>query len=196
MDESILIVGLGNPGSQYATTRHNAGFMMVEALAVRWKVRWSEERTWNLSLAKFVIDGKKIFLCRPLTFMNCSGEAVGPLAKFYKITPNRVLVSVDDADLNFGTLRMRLGGSSGGHHGLDSLQEHLGTQDFPRQRIGIGRKDGSSRQITGYVLGQFDASERQVLPGILSRACDQIECGIREGLEKAMNKFNGAITLQ
>jgi PTH1 family peptidyl-tRNA hydrolase len=196
MDDSILIVGLGNPGNQYATTRHNAGFMMVEALAARWKVNWSEERTWNLSLAKFVIDGKKIFLCRPLTFMNCSGEAVGPLAKFYKIAPERVVASVDDADLNFGTLRMRVGGSSGGHHGLDSLQEHLGTQDFPRQRIGIGRKDGSSRQIAGYVLGQFDSGERQVLPRILGQACDQIECGIREGLEKAMNKFNGAITLQ
>lgn len=192
MENVFLIVGLGNPGSEYSNTRHNAGFLLVEKLAVQWKAEWANEKKFAARMAKAERNGKRILLCQPQTFMNLSGESVGALAKFYQLPLNRILVAVDDADLPFGEIRLRPNGSSGGHHGLESIEQHLATREFGRLRIGIGRKD-SVRQISGYVLGKFDPTERELLEKVLKRASDQIECWLNEGLPKAMSLFNGKI---
>jgi len=127
--------------------------------------------------------------------MNASGEAVGPLRDYYRVPLDRLLVVVDDADLPCGTLRLRPGGSSGGHHGLESVQQHLGTTEYPRLRIGIGRDDRPSRQITNYVLSDFSPAEAEVMEKALTRACEQVECWLSEGLAQAMNRFNGPVAL-
>lgn len=181
-----LIVGLGNPGAEYAQTRHNAGFLLVEKLASRWKLEWSVERKFTARVAR----SQRVWLCQPQTFMNLSGEAVGEITGFYRVPLDRLVVAVDDADLPFGEIRLRPGGSSGGHHGLESIEQHLGSREFARLRIGIGRRDGV-RQITGHVLGKFDATESGMLEKVLERAADQVECWLDAGLQKAMSRFNG-----
>jgi PTH1 family peptidyl-tRNA hydrolase len=193
MENIFLIVGLGNPGREYARTRHNAGFLLAESLAERWKSKWADERKFSSHLTKVDRSGRKLVLCKPQTYMNLSGEAVGKVAEFYKIAPQKVLVLVDDADLPLGQIRLRKSGSSGGHHGLDSIQQHLGTQEFPRLRIGIGRTEKQVREITNHVLGQFSTSENELLEKILKRASDQVESWLEEGVEKAMSKFNGVV---
>ncbi len=191
MENWYLIVGLGNPGRLYARTRHNAGFMVVDRLAERWKTGWTAEKRFNARLARVEREGKKVILCRPETFMNASGEAVGGLVNFQKIQAEQVLVVVDDADLALGDLRLRGGGSSGGHHGLESVEQHLGTRQYARQRVGIGRDDPAARQISGYVLSPFRAAERELLEKVLQKACEQIECWLSAGVAQAMNRFNG-----
>lgn len=192
METLYLIVGLGNPGGEYARTRHNAGFMLVEKLAVQWKADWTNERKFNARMAKATTNGRKILLCEPQTYMNLSGEAVGALTEFYQVPVGQVMVAVDDADLPLGEIRLRPGGSSGGHHGLESIEQHLGTREFARLRIGIGRKDGA-RQITGHVLGRFDEAEARLLEKVLERASGQIDCWLAAGLQKAMSQFNGVV---
>lgn len=192
MENIFLIVGLGNPGADYAKTRHNAGFLFVEKLAVLWKCDWANERKFVARVAKTERGGRKILLCEPQTFMNLSGEAVGALVNFYQVPLANVLVAVDDADLPFGEIRLRPGGGSGGHHGLDSVTQHLGAKDYARLRIGIGRTDGA-REITNYVLGKFDSSESATLEKVLDRAHKQIECWLNDGLQKAMSLFNGKV---
>lgn len=193
MEPLHLIVGLGNPGADYAKTRHNAGFLLVEKLAAQWKGEWANERKFAARIARAGHAGKKILLCEPQTFMNLSGEAVGGLTKFYQLPLAQLVVVVDDADLPLGEIRLRPGGSSGGHHGLESIEQHLATREFARLRIGIGRKDGA-RQITGHVLGKFDADENRVLGQVLERAANQLECWLDAGIQKAMSQFNGAIS--
>ena len=193
MEPMHLIVGLGNPGAEYAKTRHNAGFLLVEKLAAQWKTNWANERKFMARVAKAERSGKKVLLCEPQTFMNLSGEAVGSVINFYQVPLGNVLVAVDDADLPFGEIRLRPGGGTGGHHGLESLTQHLGSKEYARLRIGIGRKD-DARQITNYVLGKFDSSENEMLEKILERAAGQIECWLGHGLQKAMNQFNGAVS--
>src|SRR6266536_4708201 len=195
MENWYLMVGLGNPGRLYARTRHNAGFMVVDRLAERWKTSWTSEKKFNARLARVEREGKKLILCRPETFMNCSGEAVGGLVNFQKIPTEQVLVVVDDADLAFGELRFRPGGSSGGHHGLESVEQHLGTRQYARQRIGIGRDDPATRQITGYVLARFRPAERKLLEKVLQKACEQIECWLSAGVDQAMNQNNGVMKI-
>ena len=192
METLYLIVGLGNPGGEYARTRHNAGFMLVEKLAAQWKADWTNERKFDARLAKATADGRKILLCEPQTYMNLSGEAVGSVTEFYQVPVGQVMVAVDDADLPLGEIRLRPGGSSGGHHGLESIEQHLGTREFARLRIGIGRKDGA-RQITGHVLGRFDDAEARLLEKVLERASGQIDCWLAAGLQKAMSQFNGVV---
>ncbi|HLP76523.1 MAG TPA: aminoacyl-tRNA hydrolase [Candidatus Paceibacterota bacterium] len=187
-----LIVGLGNPGAEYAKTRHNAGFLLVQKLAERWRANWALEKKFNARVAKGERNGLRFLLCEPQTFMNASGEAVGPLAAFYRIPLNRILVVVDDADLPLGEIRLRIRGSSGGHHGLESLEEHFGGREFPRLRIGIGRRDGA-REITNHVLGKFGSFEAALLEKVLTRAADQAECWLSSGIDKAMNQFNGTV---
>jgi PTH1 family peptidyl-tRNA hydrolase len=194
MDPMHLIVGLGNPGAEYAKTRHNAGFLVVEKLAEQWKSGWSNERKFTARLARGECGGRKVLLCEPQTFMNLSGEAVGALVKFYQVPLLNFLVVVDDADLPLGEIRLRPGGGgSGGHHGLDSVAQPLGSREFARLRIGIGRKDGA-REIVGHVLGKFDAGENAVLEKVLTRAVGQVDCWLNAGLQKAMSQFNGAIS--
>ena len=192
MENIFLIVGLGNPGADYAKTRHNAGFLLVEKLAADWKCGWANERKFVARIAKAGHGGKKVLLCEPQTFMNLSGETVGAVTDFYQLPVAQLIVAVDDADLPFGEIRLRPSGSSGGHHGLESIEQHLGSREFARLRIGIGRKD-SARQIANYVLGKFDSSENELLEKVLSRAAGQIECWLNEGLPKAMSLFNGKI---
>ncbi len=193
MEPFCLIVGLGNPGRQYARTRHNAGFRVVERLAKRWQADWATENKFRARVARVQREGRKMLLALPETFMNACGEAVGALAAFHRIPPDRVWAVVDDADLQLGELRLRARGSSGGHHGLESIEQHLGTRGFPRLRVGIGRDDPASREITDYVLSRFGPVEVELLAKVVERACDQIECWLREGLAQAMNRFNGAV---
>ena len=190
MENLFLIVGLGNPGREYARTRHNAGFLLVELLAQRWRADWTLEKKFQSRIARVEISRKQVILCQPLTYMNVSGEAVGALVNFYRLPLNQLLVAVDDADLPLGEIRLRPSGSNGGHHGLESVEQHLATRDYTRLRIGIGRQ-GSVREITGHVLGKFAAEEAGLFEKILTKAADQTECWLAEGIEKAMNRFNG-----
>lgn len=192
MESMHLIVGLGNPGADYARTRHNAGFLLVQKLALRWQAEWALEKKFVSRMARVDRNGSKVLLCEPQTFMNASGEAVGPITAFYRIPLNRMLVAVDDADLPLGEIRLRTRGSSGGHHGLESIEKHLGSRDFPRLRIGIGRKDGA-REIANYVLGKFSSTEGALAEKVLTVAADQAECWLNAGIEKAMNQFNGVV---
>ena len=192
MENVYLIVGLGNPGREYAKTRHNAGFLLVENLAERWRVDWKSEKRFHSRVAKIERDGRRIFLCEPQTFMNASGEAVSALTTFYRVPLKNLLVVIDDADLPLGTIRLRANGSSGGHHGLESIEQHLGTRNFARLKIGTGRQEGA-REITDYVLGKFRADEKTLVKKVLETASGQIECWLDAGIEKAMNQFNGTI---
>ncbi len=193
MENLYLIAGLGNPGREYAGTRHNIGFMLVERLAAEWKASWVAEKKFDSRLARIEQNGRKIILCQPQTFMNDSGEAVAALARFYQLPAQQILIVVDDADLPLGQIRMKPDGSSGGHHGLESIEQQMGTRVFPRLRLGIGRREGDGRKITNYVLGQFTAAERESLETILARAGQQVDCWLSAGIAAAMNRFNGAI---
>lgn len=192
MEDRHLIVGLGNPGAEYAKTRHNAGFLLVELLATRWRVDWNHERKFQSRVAKAEFAGRRVLLAEPQTFMNASGEAVGALMGFYQLPRTHLLVAVDDADLPLGEIRLRPGGSSGGHHGLESIEQHLGSREYARLRIGIGRKD-AQREITGHVLGRLNKGELAVMEKVLARAVEQVECWLAHGLQKAMSQFNGVI---
>jgi peptidyl-tRNA hydrolase, PTH1 family len=192
VENLYLIVGLGNPGGEYSRTRHNAGFLVAECLVDRWRAGWTFEKKFNARLARAERGESRVLLCEPQTYMNASGEAVSAVKDFYRIETNRLLVVVDDADLPLGHLRLRPGGSSGGHHGLESIEQHLGTRDYARLRVGIGRQDGA-RQITGHVLGRFSSTEAAVLDKVLTVASDQAQTWLEAGIQKAMSQFNGAV---
>ena len=192
MENLHLIVGLGNPGADYAKTRHNAGFLLVEKLAERWRANWALEKKFRARIAKAGAGDRRAVLCEPQTFMNLSGEAVAAVVQFYQIATAQLLVVVDDADLPLGQVRLRERGSSGGHHGLESIEKHLGTREFARLRIGIGRADGA-REITNFVLGKFGPDEMKLAEKVLMAAGDQAECWLTAGVQKAMNQFNGTI---
>jgi len=188
----FLIVGLGNPGSEYSRTRHNAGFLVVDLLAERLQARWGYEKKFNARLARATRDDLTALLCEPQTYMNSSGETLGAVVQFYQVPHERLMVAVDDADLPLGEIRMRPGGSSGGHHGLESIEQHLGTRDYARLRIGIGRQQGA-REITNYVLGRFNSTESALMDKVLNVAADQLECWMESGIQKAMSQFNGVV---
>lgn len=192
MDNLRVIVGLGNPGAEYVRTRHNAGFLVLDRLAGTRRIDWKGERRFQALTTRFGDAGANVLLCKPQTFMNASGESVAALTAFYRVAVEGCLVVVDDADLAFGQIRMRPSGSSGGHHGLESIEAHLGTREFPRLRVGIGRRD-SAREIAGHVLGNFSEAEMELLGRVLTQAVSQVECWLREGIQKAMNQFNGAV---
>jgi PTH1 family peptidyl-tRNA hydrolase len=194
LENLFLIVGLGNPGSEYAATRHNIGFVLADRLAADWGAAWSAQKKFNARVAKVERAGQKVILCQPQTFMNASGDAVAAVARFYQVPPDRVLIVVDDADLPLGQIRLKPSGSSGGHHGLESVEQQLGTRVYPRLRLGIGRRAEDDREITDYVLGRFTAAELKVAKEVLDRACQQVECWLSDGIQAAMNKFNGALT--
>lgn len=190
MEPVYLIAGLGNPGVEYAHTRHNAGFILVDMLAKRWGATWRRSSRLNSQLARARYNTKRVVLCKPETFMNASGQAIKAAVEYFKVPLDSLVVVVDDADLPLGRLRLRPGGSSGGHHGLESVITQLGTRQFPRLRIGIGRHRGS-REITDYVLGRFSCEETVLLEKVLLVACLQLECWLDSGIDKAMSKFNG-----
>ncbi len=179
-----MIVGLGNPGKKYAQTRHNAGFIVIDALAERWGLRdWQKKNETISALDR----GRRALLVKPQSFMNDSGPPSLGLATFYKIPPPRILVVVDELDLPFGALRLRAQGSSGGHNGLKSLIEVFG-QNFPRLRVGIGRDHDDD--AIDRVLSPFSATEFDALPGIVARAIEGIELWLTDGITAAMNRVN------
>ncbi len=189
MENLYLIVGLGNPGADYARTRHNVGFLAVERLAERWRASWDYEKKFNARLARAQLKGRRLLLCQPQTYMNSSGQTVGALMAFYQLPLTRLLVVVDDADLPLGGIRLRPGGSSGGHHGLESIERRLGTRDYARLRIGIGRQE-AARQITGHVLGKFNSTETGSVDTVLNAASEQVETWLEAGIQQAMSQFN------
>lgn len=189
-----MIVGLGNPGEEYARTRHNAGFMVVERLAARKGCSWSSQAAFKASMALWTGNERRVALCRPLTYMNLSGQSVRAAADYYKVDPAGIMVVVDDADLSLGTIRMRPGGRSAGHRGLESVEQHLGTVEYARLRIGVGRQRQARRDIAGYVLASFNRDEEVLLQPVLERAADQLELWVSAGIETAMNRYNGAVT--
>ena len=194
MDTLYLVAGLGNPGAEYSRTRHNAGFLAVECFGKKFGANWKNERKFQSRIARVEASGRKVVLCEPQTYMNASGAAIAPLSSFYKVPLERLLVVVDDADLPFGQIRLRAEGSSGGHHGLESIEQQAGSRKFARLRVGIGRTESGVREITGHVLGKFSADEAALLQKVLERTAAQIECYLAEGIQKAMSQFNGAVT--
>jgi PTH1 family peptidyl-tRNA hydrolase len=192
VENLYLIVGLGNPGSDYSRTRHNAGFDLVELLAKRWRAEWSFGKKFNARLARAEFAGRKVLLCEPQTYMNASGDAVGSVVDFYRIAVKQLLVVVDDADLPLGEIRLRPAGSSGGHHGLESIEQRLGIRDYARLRIGIGRQPGA-RQISNYVLGRFSSTEAAAAAKVLDVASRQAETWLEAGIQTAMSQFNGIV---
>jgi len=179
------IVGLGNPGAEYAATRHNVGFEVVDELARRWQVKLKKWRKVGmLALAK----DHDALLMEPTTFMNLSGEAVLSVGSFYKVDPADWLIVVDDVNLPLGRVRMRKMGSAGGHNGLKSVIQHLGP-DFARLRIGVGRGD-PKWDLADHVLARFEPEERRSVEEAIGRAADAVETFVTEGIEPAMNRFN------
>jgi PTH1 family peptidyl-tRNA hydrolase len=192
MESVHLIVGLGNPGAKYSKTRHNIGFSLVETLAARWSASWRDEKKFEARLASGVVGGQKAWLCQPLTYMNASGEAVRSVSDYYRVPMDRLIVVLDDADLPLGEIRLRPSGGTGGHHGLESVEQCLGDKGYPRLRLGIGRA-GPLREITGHVLGRFGRRDQPQVEAVLQRAADQMECWMQAGIQKAMNDFNGMV---
>lgn len=183
-----LIIGLGNPGDSYRDTRHNIGFMVIDELAQRLGLAFTAEKRWDCLLAKFAGG----WLMKPATFMNGSGDAVAAVSQFYKVRPSELLVVCDDVDLPLGRLRLRQGGSAAGHNGMKSIISRLGTEAFPRLRIGIAATDGrpAGERIVGHVLGKFRVEERSAAETAVRRAADAVATALRSGIEAAMNQFN------
>lgn len=185
-----LIVGLGNPEPKYDHTRHNIGFDAVDNLASSWRMSWKENKRFQGLITEGISPyGNKIRLLKPLTYMNLSGQAVRAVTDWYKIDPQSVLVIYDEMDLPVGRLRIRLSGSAGGHNGMKSIISHLGSPNFPRLRIGIGKSTGN-KQTVSHVLGKFAPEENSVIKEVLQLSTNAIECSLKEGMEKAMSLYN------
>ncbi len=182
-----LIVGLGNPGAKYDRTRHNIGFDLVDQLAKRWQISVADQKKFQGLVGEGWVNRQKIVLLKPQTFMNLSGQSVRAVLDWYKLEPTEVLVLYDDLDLPLGKLRLRLSGSAGGHNGMKSIISHLGTNAFPRLRMGIGK---SNDETISHVLGKFSAIESAIMGEILQLAADAVELSLGAGVEKAMNKYN------
>lgn len=187
----FLVVGLGNPGREYRLTRHNIGFMCLDRLADRLGTAFTRVESRAL-VAKAAYQSNRLVLAKPQTYMNLSGQAVSALAHFYKVPPEHLLVAYDDVDLPLGTLRLRPGGGSAGQKGMQSIIERLGSQDFPRLRLGIGRPPGRM-EAASYVLQEFNPGELALRDATLERAVDAVLTFVSEDLVTAMNRFNGAM---
>ncbi|MEO0356601.1 MAG: aminoacyl-tRNA hydrolase [Cyanobacteria bacterium P01_A01_bin.3] len=184
-----LVVGLGNPGSKYKGTRHNCGFMAIACLAKRWQVGMKDTKRFQGRYGEGVGPVGKLRLLEPTTYMNLSGQSVRAAADWFKLDPSSVLVVYDDMDLPFGRLRLRLSGSAGGHNGMKSIIQHLGTQEFPRLRMGVG-SPGGDRDVIGHVLGGFTPKEKPYLQEVIDTSADAIETCLKKDVQTAMNRFN------
>ncbi len=184
-----IFVGLGNPGAEYAKTKHNVGFMLADKLAEKIGAEsWREK--FNALVAESFFDGEKILIVKPQTFMNLSGEAVGPLTNFYKISAEDLIVAHDDMDLPVGKIRLRPKGSGGGHHGIESIIQHLGGEkNFPRVRIGIGRPP-QNWTVNNHVLSPFNPEDAEKISEAIENLIPAVICIFRDGIDMAMNKFN------
>ena len=185
---TFLIVGLGNPGREYRGTRHNVGFMLLDHLAERLGMSFSRVESRSLVTKAEYLENRLI-LVKPQTYMNLSGQAVSSLMRFYKVALERLLVIYDDVDLPLGTLRLRPGGGSAGHNGMQSIIEKLGTQEFPRLRAGVSRPPGRM-EAADYVLKDFSKDESELLQEVLSRGAEAVLAFVGEGIVAAMNQFN------
>ncbi len=180
-----LICGLGNPGMQYENTRHNAGFMILDELARRDGIGFEKSMRWQAVTAK--APGGVIY-CKPQTFMNHSGRAVSAIARYFKMSPEQVLVIYDDTAFDLGTIKFKAKGSAGGHNGIKSLIQHFGSEEFPRLKFGIGV--ARSNHLVGHVLGKFSQEEGQLLQNTLATACDAVQFARSRGFSAAANEFN------
>lgn len=184
-----LVVGLGNPGRQYEKTRHNVGFMAVDKLAGELNAPVSK-LMFQALVGQAGLKGEKIILAKPLTYMNLSGNAVGSLMRWYKISPSDLIVIYDDMDLPLGSLRIRKKGGDGGHNGMKSIIENIGTKEFPRIRIGIGKPVGPGPNTVDWVLGRFSTGEAEEVEKTVENVSRAVMAALCEGLDAAMNKFN------
>lgn len=192
-----LIAGLGNPGSKYEGTRHNMGFMCADVLAGRWSISFSDHKGLAM-LGRGVMDMDsrqvKFLLAKPLTFMNDSGDALASISAYYRIETRRILVIHDDMDLEFGRIKVKSGGSSGGHNGIRSIDRSLGSNAYSRVRLGVGhaqRGQDAHRKTVDWVLGGFSSTQRSQLPDFLADGADAVETIIFKGLARAQEQFNG-----
>ena len=185
-----LLVCLGNPGEKYENTRHNVGYMVADEIGERCRAPIQKLRFKALT-DLVTISGQKVLVMKPVTFMNLSGEAVRPAADFYKIPPDHVLVISDDTALAPGRLRIRKGGSAGGHNGLKNIIQHLGTDQFPRIRVGVGQKPHPDYDLADWVLGKFVGEDKKTMDAAVKRAADAVDCLLADGPDTAMNRFNG-----
>jgi PTH1 family peptidyl-tRNA hydrolase len=188
-DAPYLIVGLGNPGSRYAATRHNAGFMVVDELARRYGLRFSTRQS-DAEVAKGEIKGQRVLIAKPQTFMNESGRSVRGLAHYYRIPNNRILIIHDEIALPVGTIRIREKGSSAGHNGLKSIFQHMGTEAVPRLRVGVDRPADPRHSQIDWVLGRFTREEEPIMEETIRRAADAVESILTIGMERTMNSYN------
>lgn len=184
-----LIAGLGNPGPRYADSRHNIGFIVVDALARRHKISdWRFDRDFQGQIAEWSDRDERVFLLKPLTYMNLSGSSVQAVLRFYKMTASDLLVVFDDLDLPVGRMRIRPNGSSGGQKGMESVIQHVSSIEIARLRVGIGKVHRTN--TVGHVLGEFAPDERPEIELVIQQAADACECWVREGTTTAMNRFN------
>lgn len=188
MPPSILIIGLGNPGEKYARSRHNIGFRCLDAIAKSYDAKFDHKSKYEL--ASCVISDKQAFLMKPRTFMNNSGEAVAPVINFYHIPIEGLIVLYDDMDLPLGKLRIREKGSAGGHNGMRSIITHIGSENFVRVRVGIGRPEAAGHNTIGHVLGDFSKDEESSIKAAVDNVKNVIEVMVKDGVNSAMNKFN------
>ncbi|WP_032385663.1 aminoacyl-tRNA hydrolase [Rhodococcoides fascians] len=184
-----LIVGLGNPGPQYDKTRHNVGFMVADALAGRVGLSFSSHKKSNSDIVQARLDGRSVVVAKPRTFMNLSGQPVAALARFFSVDPANIVVVHDELDIDFGALRLKLGGGEGGHNGLRSISQHLGTKDYLRVRVGVGRPPGRMDPAS-FVLKPFSTPERKDLGVVIEEAADAAELLLKVGLEAAQNRVH------
>jgi PTH1 family peptidyl-tRNA hydrolase len=190
-DNTFLLIGLGNPGREYANTRHNFGFMLIDRIAVRLNARGMKVQSKAI-VTTAMHEDRKLILAKPQTFMNLSGQSVQGLVHFYKIPLTNFMVLSDDLDIPFGTIRIRAAGGPGGQRGMSSIIEKLGTKEFPRLRLGIGRPPGRM-EPSDYVLQSFPKAEQQMLSEVLDHASQAVFAFVTHGLNKAMNEFNGSV---
>ncbi len=187
-EKTYLIVGLGNPGKDYHDTRHNIGFMTIDQIAKRLELSFTRTQS-NALITDGRYQGQRIYLAKPQTFMNASGQAIGALLKFYKIPLKNLLVAYDDVDLPFETMRLKPSGGSAGHRGMKNIIQQLGTQEFPRLRLGVGRAYGA-KQAADYVLKPFSKEESEFLSVVLDRAAEAALAYVTEGIQRAMTEYN------
>ena len=183
-----IIAGLGNPAAKYEGTRHNTGFAVIDRLAEKYSIRVNTNRQRGLCGAG-IIGGEKVLLVKPLTFINLSGECIRPLMDYYKLEPSELLVIYDDISLEIGQIRIRAKGSAGGHNGMKSIIGHLGTQEFPRIKVGVGGKP-EQMDLADYVLGHFSQGERKIMEDAVKEAADAVMEAVEEGIDHAMNSHN------
>lgn len=181
-----VIVGLGNPGDKYKGTRHNIGFDVVDKLAEYFNLSWQNK--YNAEFAEYNYNGGKIYFLKPLTFMNLSGDSVAQLANFYKMKPKEIFVIHDEMNIDYGKIKIRRNGSSGGHNGLKSVIERLGSQDYPRLKMGIGRD--ASKDVVSYVLGKFTPTEKETYDDFIEKGMKATLSVLEHGLDKSMSEYN------